>query len=61
VHIADAVSGARPGARYEDLEGYVKKMTDLEDIAKAQTGVKAAFAIAADVEQDAQNAGRSEK
>lgn len=47
VHIADAISGARPGARYEDLEGYTKKLGDLEEIAKQQEGVKAAYAIAA--------------
>jgi len=47
VYIADAVSGARPGARYEDYDGFVKRMHELEDVAKAFEGVKQAFAIQA--------------
>lgn len=47
VYIADAISGARPGARYEDYEGFVKRMHELEDAAKAFEGVREAFAIQA--------------
>lgn len=47
VYIADAISGSRPGARYEDIEGYVKRVTDLENIAKSFSGVEDAYAISA--------------
>jgi ribonuclease Y len=47
VYIADAISGSRPGARYEDIEGYVKRVSDLENIAKSFTGVDDAYAISA--------------
>jgi len=47
VAIADAVSGARPGARYEDFEGYVKRIGNLEKIAKSFSGVEDAYAISA--------------
>lgn len=47
VYIADAISGSRPGARYEDIEGYVKRIKSLEDIAKSFPGVEDAYAISA--------------
>ncbi len=47
VYIADAISGARPGARYEDYEGFVKRMEELENTAKTFDGVKKAYAIQA--------------
>lgn len=47
VYIADAISGARPGARYEDYQDYAKRLHDLEEIAKKQEGVKDAFAFQA--------------
>ena len=47
VYIADAASGGRPGARHEDVEGYVKRIRDMEEIAKSFEGVTDAFAFEA--------------
>jgi ribonuclease Y len=44
---ADAISGARPGARREDLEAYIKRIRTLEDMATAFKGVAQAYAIQA--------------
>ena len=47
VQIADAVSGARPGARGEALEHYVTRLRDLEEIASRHPGVSKAYAVRA--------------
>jgi len=47
IQVADAISGARPGARRQALDSYIKRLKDLENTALSFEGVNSAFAIQA--------------
>jgi ribonuclease Y len=47
IQVCDAVSGARPGARREMFENYIKRLHDLENVAKSFDGVQKCYAIQA--------------
>jgi ribonuclease Y len=47
VESADAISGARPGARRESLEDYIKRIRALEDVANSFQGVSESYALQA--------------
>lgn len=47
VQVADAISGGRPGARRDSVENYIKRLEELEALAKQHPGVEKSFAISA--------------
>ncbi|MDP2684634.1 MAG: ribonuclease Y [bacterium] len=47
VKVADAISGARPGARKDTYENYLQRLNELEDVAKSFEGVEKTYAIQA--------------
>ena len=47
VQTADSISGGRPGARRDSMENYIKRLGDLEGIAKSFPGVEKTYAIQA--------------
>ena len=47
VQVCDAISGARPGARREIVEAYIKRLNDLEQLALSYPGVIKTYAIQA--------------
>jgi ribonucrease Y len=47
VSTADKISGMRPGARYEDIENYGKRLSEMENLAKKYEGVEDAYAFEA--------------
>lgn len=47
VQVCDAISGARPGARREVVESYIKRLKEMEDLALSYAGVEKSFAIQA--------------
>ena len=47
IQACDAISGARPGARREVVESYIKRLRELEDLALSYPGVEKTFAIQA--------------
>jgi ribonuclease Y len=47
IQVADAISAGRPGARRDTLENYIKRLTELENIANSFEGVEKSYAISA--------------